>query len=177
MRPPAAARRSRAAVPGLRATPGGGPGAGRAPPAPVRRLLPGAHQVRVAARAHHGPAVLDRQGVGGDGVEQGPVVRHQEDGPVVGLERRLEGLAALRVEVVGRLVQHQQVATAGDQRHQLQAAALAAREALHPGLRGVAREQESAEQRARLGLGEVARGEDRLDDRAVLAEALALLEK
>ena len=139
------------------------------------RLVARAQQVGVAARAQHGAPVLDGERVGGDGVDQGAVVGHHHHGAVEGPERRLERLPALGVEVVGRLVQHQQVPAAGDQGHELQPPPLAARQPLHGGVGVGAREQEAAEQGPGLGLGEVARRQDGLDDGAVVAQAGALL--
>ena len=58
--------------------------------------------------------LLDRDRPLGDGVEQRPVVGDEQDRARERLERRLERLAALEVEVVRRLVEHEQVRARGD---------------------------------------------------------------
>ena len=67
-----------------------------------------------------------------------------------GRERVLERLAALDVEVVGRLVEDQHVGAGGDQDRQREAALLAAGDVVERLLRIGAGEEEAAEQVARL---------------------------
>ena len=79
-------------------------------------------------------------------------MRHEEDGPGEGLEGGLERLAALEVEVVRRLVQHEQVRSGGDDERQRESAALAAREHRDGLLVGLpAGEEEASEEVLRLG--------------------------
>ncbi len=155
-------------------------GRGRSRPARRRgrgggRVLARPQQVRVAADPHDRAAVLDRQRVGRDGVDQGAVVRDHHHGPVVGLQGRLERLAALGVQVVGGLVEHEQVAAARQQADQAQPAPLTARELLDLAVDHVAREEEPAEQRPRLPRGHVAAREHGLQDGPVLRQVLAVL--
>ena len=84
--------------------------------------------VVVVAVAQHDAPVLDARGVRRDGVDQRAVVRDEHDGALVGVERLLERLARLDVEVVRGLVEHEQVGAAGDERREREPPALAARE-------------------------------------------------
>ena len=91
-----------------------------------------AHIVAVAA------GIFDRRAVAfeGDGrghqpVEEVAVVAHQQDGAVVVVERLLQEVERVGVEVVGRLVEHQQVGGRGQRLGQQQAVALAARQRAH----------------------------------------------
>ena len=85
-----------------------------------------------------------------DGVEQRAVVGDEQQRAGEGLQRGLERLAALEVEVVGRLVEDQHVGPGVDEDGQRQAPALAAREPVERLLGLLAAEQEPPEQRARL---------------------------
>ena len=67
-------------------------------------------------------------------------------------QRRLERLAALEVEVVGGLVEHEHVGARLHEHGQREPPALAARERSDRLLGVLAREQEAAEQRARRAL-------------------------
>ncbi len=71
-------------------------------------------------------AVLDRDRPRADRLEQRPVVRDQDHGALEGEQRVLERLAALEVEMVGRLVEDQDVGAGGDEDRQRQAPLLAA---------------------------------------------------
>ena len=71
--------------------------------------------------------------------------------PANSLQRLLERLAALEVEVVGRLVEDQDVGPGMDEDRQRQPPALAAREPVERLLGVLAGEQEAPEQRPRLG--------------------------
>ena len=107
-----------------------------------------------------------------DRVDQRAIVRDQEDRAVVGVERVLERLAALDVEVVRRLVEHEQVRAGRDERREREPAALAAREHVDPTVDGVLREEEAPEDVAGLRRRDaLARaGEHRLDHGQVVAQ-------
>ena len=93
--------------------------------------------------------VLDRERAMGDGVEQRAVVRDEQHGAGEGLERGLERLAALEVEVVRRLVEHEEVRARRDHEREREPAALAAREHRDRLLvLGPAGEEEATEQRS-----------------------------
>src|SRR4051794_18322886 len=87
-----------------------------------------------AATEHLGPAalvavellVLDRKRALGDRIEERAVVRDEKHRARERVERRLERLAALEVEVVGRLVEHKEVRARGDGHCQREPAPLAA---------------------------------------------------
>ena len=89
-----------------------------------------AQVARVVAGVGHEALVLERRDVAHAGVHERAVVADEEDGPVVGGEERLEPLDALEVEVVGRLVEEQQVGVAQQQLRQGDAHLPAARELL-----------------------------------------------
>ena len=95
-------------------------------------------------------AVVDLQDARGDAVDEMPVVRDEEDGAGVVLERVGERLDGAHVEVVGGLVEEQEVGVADEQGEQAEAAALAAREHLDALLDLVGAELEAAEELARL---------------------------
>src|SRR3712207_2226466 len=87
------------------------------------------------------------------------------------LERRLERLAALEVEVVRRLVEHEEVRTGRDDDRECEAPALAARQHLDRLL--VLRptgEQELAEQRLGLRTLEARHRLNALEDESALVE-------
>ena len=69
----------------------------------------------VVAGVGHEHAVLERRHVGDAGVHERAVVRDDEDGAVVGREELLEPQHALEIEVVGRLVEQQQVGMAQEE--------------------------------------------------------------
>ena len=101
---------------------------------PTRRLRP--RPVSDLALAPRRPAALVRAdaAVGdledpvGDPVEEVPVVRDEDRGAVEVLERQLEHLHRLDVEVVRRLVEQQAVRPLQHQQQQLQPCPLAARQ-------------------------------------------------
>ena len=63
-----------------------------------------------------------------DRVEQGTVVRDEQDGSGKRLQRQLERLAALQVEVVGRLVEEEEVRARGHDQGEREPPSLAAGE-------------------------------------------------
>ncbi len=130
----------------------------RLPSAPVwrgvgrwrsRLLRPRLHEIGPAAVVGAQRPPLDRDRALGDGVEQRAVVRDEQDRAGERLERRLERLAALEVEVVRRLVEHEEVRARGDDDREREPAPLAAREHRDRLLvLRVAGEEELAEQRS-----------------------------
>ena len=91
-------------------------------------LLALAHVARVVAvilldRAHE-----QLRHAGADVVHEVAVVRDDEDGAAIALQIALQPLGRLQVQVVGRLVEQQQVRTLQEQARQAQARALAAAE-------------------------------------------------
>ena len=75
-------------------------------------------------------------------VEEAPVVADQQQRARVGLQHALQQVDGFQIQVVGRLVQHQQVGRAGEQPRQQQAVALTARQGAHRRVGAVGREQE-----------------------------------
>src|SRR5690606_39858977 len=99
--------------PGLLAPtrPGGGfgVGGGRGEEAGVlaQEILP------AAGGLDHVAAAVQGDGGGGQAVDEITVVRHQDQGAVVGFEQLFQLLQRVHVEVVGRLVQDQQIGGLG----------------------------------------------------------------
>ena len=135
-------------------------------PLGVRALLAHAHVLGPAADVGVQRLVLDRDGARADRVEQRAVVRDQQQRAGERLQRRLERLAALEVEVVGRLVEDQHVGAGVDEDRQRQPPALAAGQPVERLLGRLAAEQELAEQRARLVRLEAGGALGRLQHRA-----------
>ena len=98
-------------------------------------------------------AVLADEGAAADRLEQGAVVGDEDDRALVLDQRVLERLAALDVEVVGGLVEDQDVGAGGDQDRQREPPLLAAGDVAELLLGVVAGEEEAAEQRPRLRPG------------------------
>ena len=92
----------------------------------ARRLLPAPGVPRALEEAR--AAGLDLQHAGADGLEEPAVVRDEHDRGVERDERLLEPLERLDVEVVGRLVEQQQVGLRGERAGQRAARQLAAGE-------------------------------------------------
>ena len=86
------------------------------------------------------------------GVEEPAVVGDGDDRARAGGERGLEHLERVEVEVVGRLVEQQEVGVGGDDGRDRRAGALAGAEALERAPHRAGIEAEVGEQRARLGL-------------------------
>ena len=128
-------------------------------------------QVRPAAVVAPQRALLDRDRPLGDGVEQGAVVRDEQQGAGEGLECRLERLAGLEVEVVRRLVEDEEVRARGDDDGEREPPPLPARE--HRDrllLLRVAGEEELAEQVLGLRPGEPGHRDGAVEHRAALVE-------
>jgi hypothetical protein len=99
-------------------------------------------------------------------VEHPAVVRDQQQGPGVALERRLELLDGRQVEVVARLVQHEQVDAPGLQQRQGGAGALTRAQRRRRSQHVRRAQAELGEQRADLGVRPVRHlGAERLDQR------------
>ena len=112
---------------------------------------------RRVALAHAAVAHLERARAA-DRLQEPAVVRHRDDRRRRLGERALQDLERVEVEVVGRLVEQQQVGAGGDDRRDRGARALAGAEALErPAHRGLA-EPEVRQQRARLALVDAAAG-------------------
>src|SRR4051794_27775699 len=95
-------------------------------------------------------ALLDGDRARADGVEQRAVVRDEQQRPRELRQRVLERLARVEVEVVGRLVEHEDVGAGLHQDRQRQALALAPAQPGDRLLGLLAAEQEAPEQRAGL---------------------------
>src|SRR4051794_21661473 len=123
------------------------------------------------------PVVLDRDRARPDRVEQRAVVRDEQDRALEAVQRVLERLARLEVEVVRRLVQDQDVRARRDDDRQRQPPALATAQPVERLLGVLAREQEPPEQRARLVGRQAGALLARLEDgpRAARAELLGVL--
>src|SRR5689334_12147733 len=114
---------------------------------------------------------LDRKQALRDRVEKRAVVRDQEHRSRKRVERGLEGLAALEVEVVRRLVEYEEVGAGGHDERQRQPPPLTARER-DDGLlvRLPAREQEAAEQVLRVRPAKAGGALRAVEDAASLVE-------
>ena len=112
----------------------------------VALALVGGPAGRVAAQL----AVLADDRAAADRLEQGAVVGDEDDRALEGEKRVLERLAALDVEVVGRLVEDQHVGARGDEDRQREPPLLAAGDVAQRLLRVGAGEEEAAEQVAGL---------------------------
>ena len=75
-----------------------------------------------------------------------PVMRHQHDGAFVGLQRFGQGLARIQIEVVGRLIQQQQIGLAPGDQCQRQTRLLATGKALAAGRGHVAGKAKAAQE-------------------------------
>ena len=81
----------------------------------------------------------------GDGVYEMPVVRHEENRALVGLERLFQNVTTGDVEVVGRLVQEQEVGRLQEHARQCDTIALTTGKDADLLLNVVPREEESAQ--------------------------------
>ncbi len=106
----------------------------------------------------------------GDPIEERTVVAGDDEraGPVV--EERLERPQRVEVEVVGRLVEDQQVRLGRQHHHQLQPSPLATRQHPHRRVLGGRVEPEPLEQRPVTVVGFPMRSGDQLPDDGVLVE-------
>ena len=88
---------------------------------------------------------LENQQLGDHVVQKGPVVTHHQQGALIFQELLFEQLQGLQIEIVGGLVEHQQVGRPGQQTRQQQAVALAAGEGRHRLARPLGTEQKILE--------------------------------
>ena len=84
----------------------------------------------VAERVAHELAVLQLDDLAADRADEGAIVRDQHERPVYSARQASSRSMAAEIEVVGRLVEQQQVGLSHQHLGQLQAAALAARQRL-----------------------------------------------
>ena len=96
-----------------------------APSCSWRKLLVG---LEVALEPAHLRVALEREHVRGDAVQKPPVVRHHDGTARKREQRLLQRPQRVDVEVVGRLVEQQQVASGPQQLGQVQAVSFAARQ-------------------------------------------------
>ena len=89
------------------------------PPAPPGATVidPGSEPTRYPTGIR---GFVDDDDVGHDSFEEGPVVAHDDHGPRPVVEEVLEGAERVEVEVVGRLVEQQDIRVLGEHEHQLQ---------------------------------------------------------
>ena len=120
-------------------------------------------------------AVLADQRAAADRLQQGAVVGDEHHRPLEGRKRVLERLAALDVEVVGRLVEDQDVGAGGDEDRQREAPLLAAGDVVERFLHVGAGEEEAAEQVAGLLPGEPSLALGGLEHRALARGRLGVL--
>ena len=134
-------------------------------------LLAGLDEVGPAALVGVERMILDRDRPLGDRVEERAVMGDEEHRAGERLERRLERLAALEVEMVRRLVEDEEVGARGDDHRERESPPLAARE--HGDLLlllGVAREEELAQEVLRLGTCESRHRDGAVEHGAALVE-------
>ena len=137
----------------------------------VARLLPRANEIRPAAVVGDERPFLDCNGALGDGVEQCTVVRDEQHRPGECLESRFECLTTLQVEVVRRLVQHEQVRARRDDDGKREPAPFAPRQRGHLLLvLGPAGEEKAAEQRLGLRSRQPGHRHRALEHRAALVQ-------
>src|SRR5205085_3256083 len=135
-----------------------------------------AHVVGPAAGIRVQRAILDRERPLGYRIEERAVVRHEQHGSGERLQRRLERLAALEVEVVRRLVEHEEVRAGRNDDREREPAPLPTREDAHRLL--VLRptgEEKATEQGLRVGTLEARHRLHALQDAAALVELDLLL--
>ena len=131
--------------------------------------------VRVAALEGARLAAVDLDDPVDDPVEEVAVVGDHADGAGKLLERRLERLDRVDVEVVRRLVEHEQVRLGEHQQQQLEPRPLAAGEELVRPPHLLVREEELHQQRDRLALGAAVREPDRVERARLGIERLLVL--
>ena len=113
-------------------------------------------EVGIAAHVQLGPAAVQVQGMGGDVVQELAVMRDQQQGARVLEQPLLQPEHRIQVQVVGRLVQQQQVRGHHQRPGQVQAHAPAAGERGHRATMGLGRKAQAMQQAAGAGLGVVA---------------------
>ena len=121
------------------------------------------------------PAFLDGDRARSDGVEQRPVVGHEQKRAVECAQCILQRLPALEVQVVGGLVEDQDVRAGGDEGRQREPPQLPAREDRHLLLCLRAREEEPSQQRAGLVRSQPGPTLSGLEHRALATDLLGVL--
>ena len=105
-----------------------------------------AHPVRVAADVFaDAPAALEHERARDDVVEKRAIVADDEQRPRELEQQLLEQIERLDVEIVRRLVEHEQVERAREQPREQQAVSLAARQRAHRRARAIGREEKILE--------------------------------
>ncbi len=132
----------------------------------------------VVALDHAEPSRLDDQQMVGDAVDEVAVVADKQHRAVELAQRSLQGIAGPEVEVVGRLIEDEEIGVLGGEPGQGSAAPFAAAEQGDLLKRGVARESETGQQPAALRLVEfLVGGADRVDHvRGVVERSKLLVE-
>src|SRR6185436_8819744 len=124
----------------------------------------------IAGRSHHPEPLADR-------LEEVAIVRDEQERGAGLAQEGLEGLARRDVEVVGGLVEQEQVDAADAEQGQLQARALPAGELADRLLDLVAAEEEARQVRARRAGRDRGRDEERVEDRDPAERSVAHLGK
>ena len=114
-----------------------------------------------------GPTGVDRQHVVGHTVEKGTIVTRDDQGPGPIVEEVFERAQGVEVEVVGRLVENQQIRLPSQHHHELESPLLPSREHSHGRVLSRRIEPEPLEQRLVLVIGLAERTGDHLADRDV----------
>ncbi len=122
-------------------------------------------------------AVADLDQRVGHVADEVAVVGHEQHGSGIGDQRILEDVAAREVEVVRRLVEHEQVHRVHHRLGEGEAGLLSARERAHQPIGGLAREPERAQDRAHVAVPRVRadRGLELLDHDPFLVEHIDLV--
>jgi hypothetical protein len=153
---------------------------------PPRRLLalvlfqPGPLLLKpagVVALIRDPPPSVELEDPAGDVVEEVAIVGHRDDGPLVVVEVALEPPHRLRIQVVGRLVEQQQVRLAQQQPAQCHPAALAARERRHLGVGRRAAERVHRDLERRLEVPAVYRVDLLLHPRELVSAVLRVVHR
>ena len=110
-----------------------------------------------------GPAIANLDQRVGHRPDEVPVVGHQQHGSGIGAEGVLENVAAGQVEMVGGLIQHQQVHRLHHQAGQGQTGALATGELRDPTVGVVSPQPERAEHGAQIAPSRIDPGREHLD--------------
>src|SRR3954467_8607736 len=119
--------------------------------------------------------MFDGYGSGADRIEQRAVVSYEQQRSRKGLQRVFKRFARFEVEMVGGLVEDQDVRPAGDEDRQGQPLALASAQSVERLLGLFTTEQEPAEQRPRLAGLQTGPFHTRLENRARTAETFESL--
>ena len=125
---------------------------------PLFLAVAGSPVLGVRAAVLHQLAFVEVQHVGDGLVEQHEVVAHHDESAAVRPEETHEPRLGVGIEVVGGLVEQEQVAAGEQDASQLDAASLPSREDVHRHVDAVGRQPEAGTDATNLGLGPVAAG-------------------